>query len=67
MNFFKFSSPGYGIIITAETTEGVVFHGEAASKPKGESGEPIIPEDIGTLAANNLLNEIYSVQFSINL
>ncbi|VDN55369.1 unnamed protein product [Dracunculus medinensis] len=58
------NSPGYGIIITAETTEGVVFHGEAASKPKGESGEPIIPEDIGTLAANNLLNEIYSVHTS---
>uniref|UniRef100_A0A915BH02 RNA 3'-terminal phosphate cyclase-like protein n=1 Tax=Parascaris univalens TaxID=6257 RepID=A0A915BH02_PARUN len=54
------SSPGYGIFLTAETTEGVFYHGEAISKPKDEPGIPLLAEDVGHLAACNLLNQIYS-------
>ncbi|KAK6056324.1 hypothetical protein COOONC_06170, partial [Cooperia oncophora] len=52
-------SPGYGLFLTAETTEGVVYHGEAMSKPKGEAGDPIVAEDVGSNAAIALLEEIY--------
>lgn len=52
-------SPGYGIFLTAETTEGVVYHGEAISRPKGEEGNPVVPEEVGNLAAEALLDEIY--------
>uniref|UniRef100_A0A0M3IES2 RNA 3'-terminal phosphate cyclase-like protein n=1 Tax=Ascaris lumbricoides TaxID=6252 RepID=A0A0M3IES2_ASCLU len=55
------SSPGYGLFLTAETTEGVFYHGEAISKPKDEPGNPLLAEDVGHLAACNLLNQIYSV------
>ncbi|VDK48762.1 unnamed protein product [Cylicostephanus goldi] len=55
------NSPGYGLFLTAETTEGVVYHGEAISKPKGEAGDPIVPEDVGANAASALLEEIYRV------
>ncbi|KAK6018014.1 18S rRNA biogenesis protein RCL1 [Ostertagia ostertagi] len=34
------NSPGYGLFLTAETTEGVMYHGEAISKPKGRSSCP---------------------------
>uniref|UniRef100_A0A0M3IDR1 RTC_insert domain-containing protein n=1 Tax=Ascaris lumbricoides TaxID=6252 RepID=A0A0M3IDR1_ASCLU len=54
------SSPGYGLFLTAETTEGVFYHGEAISKPKDEPGNPLLAEDVGHLAACNLLNQIYS-------
>ncbi|XGW08614.1 hypothetical protein V3C99_011160 [Haemonchus contortus] len=53
------NSPGYGLILTAETTEGVTYHGEAISKPKGDPGDPIVAEDVGTNAAAALLEEIY--------
>ncbi|VDM54903.1 unnamed protein product [Angiostrongylus costaricensis] len=53
------NSPGYGLFLTAETTEGVVYHGEAISKPKGETGDPVVAEDVGTNAATALLEEIY--------
>ncbi|PIO73502.1 18S rRNA biogenesis protein RCL1 [Teladorsagia circumcincta] len=53
------NSPGYGLFLTAETTEGVVYHGEAMSKPKGEAGDPIVAEDVGSNAAVALLEEIY--------
>lgn len=52
-------SPGFGIFITAETTEGVFYHGEAMSRPKGSNEEQLIPEEVGETAAVALLNEIY--------
>lgn len=58
-----FSSPGYGLFLTAETTEGVTYHGEAMSKPKGEPGDPIVAEDVGINASVALLEEIYRVGF----
>ena len=57
----SFSSPGYGLFLSAETTEGVVYHGEALSRPKGEAGDPIVPEEVGESAAAALLEEIYRV------
>lgn len=56
-----FSSPGYGIFLTAETTEGVFYHGEALSRPKGDPAPPLIPEEVGDAAAKALLDEIYKV------
>uniref|UniRef100_A0A915PYV2 RNA 3'-terminal phosphate cyclase-like protein n=1 Tax=Setaria digitata TaxID=48799 RepID=A0A915PYV2_9BILA len=54
------NSPGFGLFLTAETTEGVIYHGEAVSKPKGEQGNPLIPEDIGYMAACQLLDQIFA-------
>ena len=59
--FLIFSSPGYGIFLTAETTEGVIYHGEAISRPKGEAGDPLIAEEVGQNAAYALLDEIWKV------
>ncbi|EFP07606.1 hypothetical protein CRE_26461 [Caenorhabditis remanei] len=53
------ASPGYGLFLTAETTEGVVYQAEAISRPKGEPGNPILPEDIGIEAGHSLLQQIY--------
>ncbi|KAM3719623.1 putative RNA 3'-terminal phosphate cyclase-like protein [Dirofilaria immitis] len=54
------SSPGFGLFLTAETTEGIVYHGEAISKPKGEQGNPVLPEDVGHIAACQLLDQIFA-------
>lgn len=62
-NDWSFSSPGFGLFLTAETTEGIVYHGEAVSKPKGEQGNPVVPEDVGHLAACQLLDQIFAVRF----
>jgi len=51
-------SPGFGIILTAETTTGVMLCAEVCSNPSG-SGSVTVPEDLGQLAATNLLEEIY--------
>ncbi|CAK5080549.1 unnamed protein product [Meloidogyne enterolobii] len=52
-------SPGFGIFITATTTEGVSYFGEAMSNPKDSQKVQLIPEEIGAEAAKRLLNEIY--------
>uniref|UniRef100_A0A914GYI1 RNA 3'-terminal phosphate cyclase-like protein n=1 Tax=Globodera rostochiensis TaxID=31243 RepID=A0A914GYI1_GLORO len=52
-------SPGFGIFLTAETTEGVFYHGEAMSRPKGLNEEQIVPEEVGEQAARRLLDEIH--------
>ncbi|CAB3405170.1 unnamed protein product [Caenorhabditis bovis] len=52
-------SPGYGLFLTAETTEGVIYQAEAISRHKGELGDPILPEDIGIEAGHKLLQQIY--------
>ncbi|MCP9261518.1 18S rRNA biogenesis protein RCL1 [Dirofilaria immitis] len=48
------------VFLTAETTEGIVYHGEAISKPKGEQGNPVLPEDVGHIAACQLLDQIFA-------
>ncbi|XP_063238044.1 RNA 3'-terminal phosphate cyclase-like protein [Bacillus rossius redtenbacheri] len=51
-------SPGFGVCLVAETTNGVFYTAEAVSNPSG-SAEVSVPEDIGKLAAFNLMEEIY--------
>ncbi|XP_063975733.1 RNA 3'-terminal phosphate cyclase-like protein [Diachasmimorpha longicaudata] len=52
-------SPGFGITVTAETTNGVFLSGEAFSPLMTTGSLPCVPEDIGKEAANKLLHEIY--------
>ncbi|KAK0395834.1 hypothetical protein QR680_001456 [Steinernema hermaphroditum] len=53
-------SPGFGLFLTAETTEGVFYHGEAISKSSTDATTaPSIPEDIASYAASQLLNELF--------
>lgn len=54
-------SPGFGITLVAETTNGAFLTAEACSNPKGSTEPPSVPEDIGKEAANLLLEEIYRV------
>ncbi|PVD22972.1 hypothetical protein C0Q70_16232 [Pomacea canaliculata] len=52
-------SPGFGLTLVAETTNGAFLAAEATSNPKGSTEPPSIPEDIGKQAAHLLLEEIY--------
>ncbi|CEF61896.1 RNA 3'-terminal phosphate cyclase-like protein [Strongyloides ratti] len=52
-------SNGYGIFLTAETTDGVFYHGEAMSKEVQDGEVQLVPEDIGYAAAEKLLDEIF--------
>jgi RNA 3'-terminal phosphate cyclase-like protein len=47
-------SPGFGVNLTAETTENIVYSAEVISTQQG-----VLPEDIGKECANKLLDEIY--------
>lgn len=47
-------SPGFGVNLSAETNENVIYACEAVSTEKGT-----LPEDIGKECANKLLDEIY--------
>uniref|UniRef100_A0A0N4ZR32 RNA 3'-terminal phosphate cyclase-like protein n=1 Tax=Parastrongyloides trichosuri TaxID=131310 RepID=A0A0N4ZR32_PARTI len=53
------NSNGYGIFLTAETTDGVFYHGECMSKPQSDVDNQVVPEDLGNIAAERLLDEIY--------
>lgn len=50
-------SPGFGVTLVAETTEGRFFAAQACSPPKG-SGKTADPEDLGLDAARMLLDEV---------
>ncbi|XP_076441484.1 RNA 3'-terminal phosphate cyclase-like protein [Babylonia areolata] len=52
-------SPGFGITLVAETTNGAFLTAESCSVPKGSSDPPSVPDDIGKAAAVQLLEEIY--------
>ena len=52
-------SPGFGISLVAETTEGVFYVGEAVSNPAKSDKGVSIPEDVAKEAAHSLLNDIY--------
>jgi len=67
-------SPGFGLCLVAETTNGTFYTAEASSTPRdveakpassssssssSASATPSIPEDVGLEAANLLLDEIY--------
>jgi hypothetical protein len=48
--------------LTAETNEGVFYHGEAMSRPVNSSDEPATAEEIGQEAAGKLMTEIFKVR-----
>jgi len=50
-------SPGFGLVLTAETTTGAYLSAEVISKPSGT--EPTVPEDLAMQGANQLLEEVY--------
>ncbi|WAR22888.1 RCL1-like protein [Mya arenaria] len=52
-------SPGFGLTLVAETTEGAFYCAEAASNPKGSDKGPTVPEDLGKQASVDLLEEIF--------
>lgn len=52
-------SPGFGLSLSAETTNGVFFGGEAHSPLRTAGSSPCVPEDLGKEAAMNLVDEIY--------
>ncbi|MBN3325253.1 RCL1 protein, partial [Atractosteus spatula] len=51
-------SPGFGLSLVAETTNGTFLSAEMASNPQGQ-GDPVLPEDLGKTCAKLLLEEIY--------
>lgn len=53
------NSPGFGITLTAETTEGVCFSAELCSNQVQNGEDPSVPEDLGKAAAQQLLEEVY--------
>ncbi|CAH1772483.1 unnamed protein product [Owenia fusiformis] len=55
-------SPGFGMTLVAETTDGVYYTAEGASNPKhtgDQPSEPTVPEELGRDTAIALLDEIY--------
>lgn len=53
------NSPGFGITLVAETTEGVCYSAELCSNLAQNGEDPSVPEDLGRAAAQKLLEEIY--------
>lgn len=53
-------SPGFGLILVAETVDGFSLGAEMSSTPQGQ-GEPMLPEDLGRNCAKLLLEEVYRV------
>lgn len=51
-------SPGFGLSLVAETTNGTFLSAELASNPQGQ-GSAVLPEDLGRNCAKLLLEEIY--------
>ncbi|NP_001089932.1 uncharacterized protein LOC735001 [Xenopus laevis] len=51
-------SPGFGLSLVAETTEGCFLSAELTSNPQGQ-GSTVLPEDLGRNCAMLLLEEIY--------
>ncbi|KAJ8927946.1 hypothetical protein NQ314_019579 [Rhamnusium bicolor] len=52
-------SPGFGLHLAAETTNGTIYSSEQVSNVVSNGEDPSIPEDIGSGAAQRLLYEIY--------
>lgn len=52
-------SPGFGLVLLAETTGGVTYTGEAYSQVPEPDKPPSVPEDVATLATHRLFEEIY--------
>jgi len=52
-------SPGFGLVLTAETNAGTFLSAEVISNPAGQGLEPTVPEDLGQEGAKQLLEEVY--------
>lgn len=52
-------SPGFGIFLQAETTQGVLYTVDRNSHTKNDGQEPLVPENLGKAAVLSLLDEIY--------
>ncbi|XP_017772592.1 PREDICTED: probable RNA 3'-terminal phosphate cyclase-like protein [Nicrophorus vespilloides] len=52
-------SPGFGIHLHTETTNGIFYSAESISNDVANGEEPSVPEDVGVDAANRLLQEVY--------
>ena len=53
-------SPGFGLVLTAETNCGTFLSAEVISNPRaGQGSEPTVPEDLGQEGAKQLLEEVY--------
>lgn len=57
---FTFRSPGFGLVLVAETINGTFLSAEMASTQQGQ-GDPILPEEMGKECARLLLEEVYRV------
>ncbi|KAL3274826.1 hypothetical protein HHI36_019609 [Cryptolaemus montrouzieri] len=53
------NSPGFGVHLTAETTNGTIYSAEQVSNVVTNGEDPSLPEDLGEAAAQRLLYEIY--------
>ncbi|KAF4072898.1 hypothetical protein AMELA_G00252720 [Ameiurus melas] len=51
-------SPGFGLVLVAETVNGTFLSAEMASTQQGQ-GDPILPEEMGKKCARLLLEEVY--------
>ncbi|XP_061118940.1 RNA 3'-terminal phosphate cyclase-like protein isoform X2 [Conger conger] len=51
-------SPGFGLSLVAETTQGAFLGAELVSSPQGQ-GDVVLPEDLGRNCAKLLLEEVY--------
>ncbi|GIY71070.1 RNA 3'-terminal phosphate cyclase-like protein [Caerostris extrusa] len=51
-------SPGFGLILMAESTTGVFYSAEAISKPSGSGEDFVVPEDVAKQACYKLFEEI---------
>merc|ERR1711915_892221 len=53
------NSPGFGLVLTAETTTGSFLSAEVCSNPAGSDLGPTVPEELGVQGAQLLLEEIF--------
>jgi RNA 3'-terminal phosphate cyclase (RTC), insert domain len=58
---FILRSPGFGITLVAETTNGSFLSAEACSHPLGSTEGRVAADVLGVTAARRLLEEIYKV------
>ncbi|KAG8130585.1 putative RNA 3'-terminal phosphate cyclase-like protein [Naja naja] len=59
-------SPGFGLFLVAETTNGTFLSAELASNPQGQ-GAAVLPEDLGVNCAKLLLEEIHRLRLPESL
>jgi len=52
-------SPGFGLVLTAETNTGATLSAEVCSNPAGSGLGPTVPEELGVMGAQLLMEEIF--------